>query len=197
MAYKDGFLSEEDLVDILSQIRAIITDYKQRNHEMSREDVVAYRDDLAILRVQLGDIEGDLFSDKLGAEVTYENFVYRQTEKYIQEYAALAKDPKSKVSYPEDKAKRRAKLAAEDLAEEMNQKKAMHRKAYVLVQHTLQDVLNAMSSRINLLATPMLTPTAPQAGARPVHDDPWAQWHSLPDTETKALDQIAELEDEI
>lgn len=199
MAYKNGFYSTQDLVEILTAISDLCAHYKENKHHMSREDVISVREDLAMYRVQLGEIEADLFEEKLSAELSYDGAKDTKTEELVNEYAALAKTPQ-KVSYPEDKAKRRAKLDCYDMAVAMNKAKAIHRKASILVLNTLPDVLNSMANRVNFLSS--TPPTGDNKEGRPLEKpDPYQQsgWSRIDDSNgvDSALDQVNSLENEL
>lgn len=192
--YKNGFFSEEDLVDILNQIRAINKDFKERKHDLSRDDAVSFRIDLAVLREQLGDIMGDLFEDKIETEAAYENFLLMRTDELVKSFIEQEKETGKKVTYPEDRAKRQAKIEGFPLQSEMNKAKVIYTKAYIFVQHTLGDVLNAMSSKIGL-SSPSVQATPDQT--RPVYDDPYTKYFGAKhDAELdRAIQQTDELKD--
>ena len=191
MGYKQGFYTSEDLTDIAAQTRGLISQYKDEKNYILIEDAVICREELSMSTYQLGEIEGDLFDEKLSAELEYEHKVLELTEKYLAEYA---KEPK-KVPYAEDKAKRRAKIDSKPEYEAMNKAKSAHRIASVLVLNTLPNIQNAISSRIQWMMkdkNAISQPTGDDKSGRPMAEDPYkSAWGNVPDVgEDDAIDNL-------
>src|SRR5687767_13771726 len=106
----NGFYSEQDFHDIRTAILGLLATYQHDKHDMQdRRQVITMREDLSVLNVQLSDIAADILSDALEASRVRDEFKEQQTEDLLLEFKTATK----KVSYAEDTAKRRAKLASQ------------------------------------------------------------------------------------
>lgn len=129
---------ETPFQDLLTEINALVRDYKDTCTSIPREKVQDYRDKLSHLSVTLSHYAADFYEDALGAEMRRKIEEARETDRLLE-----SKECKSQAT-----AALKARVTCEKYYLEEVQTEALSKRAF-FIRETVSQVLNSISSRLH------------------------------------------------